>query len=148
MGNRPLTPRSWTMANSGRLSMTILRLLPFSFTDEAETKMTCALCLIRQPIHTFSYHNLACPVFCFSEIVSLGRRVSETPRRGHGCGKRCASLVYGQFRLFTQHARSRGHEWVKYGNGIMACYLFSALKSPLVIAKHFEVGRASCRGRE
>jgi hypothetical protein len=52
--------------------MTILRLLPFSFTDEAETKMTCALCSIRQPIHTFSYLNLACPVLCFSEIVCLG----------------------------------------------------------------------------
>src|ERR1035438_8852618 len=123
MGNRPLNPWSWTIANSGRLSMTILRLLPFSFTDEAETKMTCALCSIRQPIHTFSYHNLACPVFCSSEIVSLGRRLRDLTRRGQGCGKRYTSLAYGQFRLFTQHAKSRAQERVKYGIGIMACYL-------------------------
>ena len=84
------------MANSGRLSMTILRLLPFSFTDEAETKMTCALCSIRQPIHTFSYLNLACPVFCFSEIVCLGDGISETPRRGQG-------LESGTLPLFTDN---------------------------------------------
>jgi hypothetical protein len=58
MGNRFLDPLSFTMANSGRLSITTLRFLPFSLTDDALTKMICALRSSKQPIDNFSYPNL------------------------------------------------------------------------------------------
>jgi hypothetical protein len=50
-------PLSFTMANSGRLSMRTLRFLPFLFTCDAVMKMICAFRSRKQPIDDFSYPN-------------------------------------------------------------------------------------------
>jgi hypothetical protein len=74
MGNRFLDPLSLTMANSGRLSITILRFFPLSLTDDALTKMICAFRSSKQPIDNFSYpiftiyRLYGCDVFKFNAL--------------------------------------------------------------------------------
>jgi hypothetical protein len=55
MENRSFDPSSRTIANVGRLSTTTVLLFPFSLTEDAVTKMICALRSRRQPIDCFSY---------------------------------------------------------------------------------------------
>lgn len=113
MGNFPFAPRSRTIANSGRLSITILRFLPFSLTDEAETKWS-ASCVQRGNSFTLS------PIATWPARFSVSARLSvkgdkctrfTVAAKGVGsdtlplltvcCGHSCDTQANTQLRQFS-----------------------------------------------
>jgi len=71
MGKHSLDPWGFTMANVGRLSMMILRFLPFSFTVEAEIKMVWDLCSKRK-LMQISPVTIPLTLLSFGKIVRSG----------------------------------------------------------------------------